>query len=325
MQIAMPKFLNRDWNAAKSRFRKNMLGSREKNGFLLNVVMYTLLISIGFVYLYPLFHMLAVSFMEPADLLDSSVQWIPRSIHLENYRLAMITMDFWDSLWKNVQVAFFPTVLQLLSTAMAGYAFARYDFPLKKLWLAILIFTFVIPPQITMIPTFVLYHMLGILGSLTAFTLPAALGQGFNSAIFILIFYNFHRQVPPSLIEAAEIDGAGHVSSFFRISMPLAMPAIIVTALFSFVWYWNETYLVNLFLGFGNSRDEGLTTLLLELTRFEQQYTGSLSAAGISPDPLNEGMRMSGTMLAIAPLLVLYLMLQRHFVESVDKAGITGE
>jgi multiple sugar transport system permease protein len=312
-------------NNRRASFRKKLLGSREKNGVILNIVMYTLLISIGFVYLYPLFHMLAVSFMQPSDLLDSAVRWIPRAVHLENYRLAMITMDFWTTLFKNLQIALFPTVLQLFSTATAGYAFARYDFPLKRLWLAILIFTFVIPPQITMIPTFVLYDMLGVLGSINAFTLPAVLGQGFNSAIFILIFYNFHRQVPPSLIEAAEIDGAGHIASFFRISMPLALPAIIVTVLFSFVWYWNEVYLVNLFLGFGNSREDGLTTILLELTRFQQSYSGSVAAAGIAPDPLNEGMRMAGTMLAIAPLLVLYLMLQKQFVESVDKSGITGE
>ena len=107
--------------------------------------------------------------------------------------------------------------------------------------------------------------------------------------------------------------------------MPLAVPAVIVTTLFSFVWYWNETFLVNLFLGFGNTREDGLTTLLLELSRFAQSYHGSVEAAGIAPDPLNEGIRMAGTMLSILPLGILYLVLQRYFVESVDKAGITGE
>ena len=313
------RFSNRD------KMRKLAFGSKEKNGLVLNIVMYTLLISIGFVFLYPILHMFSISIMAPEDLLDSSVRWVPRSVHLTNYRLAIITLDYWSTLWKNVQVALLPTVLQVVSTAMAGYAFARYNFPLKKLWLAVLIFTFVIPPQITMIPTFVLYTNLEMVGSLRAFWIPAVLGQGFNSAIFILIFYNFHKQVPASLVEAAEIDGAGHLKSFAFISMPLAVPAIIVAILFSFVWYWNETFLVNLFLGFGNNRDEGLTTLLLELTRFESSYGASVTAAGMPPDPLNEGMRMAGTMLSILPLGILYLILQRHFVESVDKAGITGE
>jgi len=310
----------------RDRVRKFVLGSGDRNGILLNIVVYTLLICIGFVFLYPILHMFSVSIMAPEDLLDSAVRWIPRRIHFTNYHLAFLTLDYFRTLWMNVQIALFPTIFQVASTAMAGYAFARYDFPLKKLWMAILIFTFVIPPQITMVPTFVLYTDLGLVGSLWAFVAPAALGQGFNSAIFILIYYNFHKQVPVSLIEAAEIDGAGHVSSFFRISMPLAVPAIIVTVLFSFVWYWNETFLVNLFLGFQNTREDGLTTLLLELTRFAQSYGGSVEAAiGMPPDPLNEGIRMAGTMLSILPLGILYLILQRHFVESVDKSGITGE
>jgi len=316
----------RNWDAIKSKTRKKIMGSREKNGVLLNIIVYTLLVAIGFVYLYPLLHMLVTSFMMPHDLLDSSVRWIPSGLHLSNYRNAMLTMDYWNSLWKNLQVALFPTIFQVVVTAMAGYAFARYNFPLKKLWLAVLIFSFVIPPQITMIPTFVFYNDIGLIGSIRAFIIPAVLGQGFQSAIFILIFYNFHRQVPRSLIEASEIDGAGHLSSFFRISMPLAVPAVIVTTLFSFVWYWNEIFLVNLFLGHGNTRADGLTTLLLELQRFQTSHGQVFAGAGtIAPDPVNEALRMAGTMLAIVPLLILYLILQKQFVQSVDKAGITGE
>ncbi|MCL2405187.1 MAG: carbohydrate ABC transporter permease [Defluviitaleaceae bacterium] len=311
---------------SKDKIRKFAFGNRDKNGLVLNIIVYTLLISIGFVFLFPILHMFSISIMAPEDLLDSSVRWVPRRVHTLNYRLAFITLDYFRTLWANFQVAAIPTILQVTSTAMAGYAFARYDFPLKKLWLAVLIFTFVIPPQITMIPTFVLYTNLGFIGSLRAFWVPAILGQGFNSAIFILIFYNFHRQVPASLTEAAEIDGAGHIKSFIFISMPLAIPAVIVAVLFSFVWYWNETFLVNLFLGFGATRDTNLTTLLLELTQFTQSYGAAVTdATGMAPDPINEGIRMAGTMLSILPLGILYLILQRHFVESVDKAGITGE
>ncbi|MCL2015135.1 MAG: carbohydrate ABC transporter permease [Defluviitaleaceae bacterium] len=310
----------------KAKLVKKLMGSREKNGLVMDIVIYTLLITIGFVYLYPLLHMLATSFMNPGDLLDSGVQWIPSTLNTANYSTAVITMDYWRSLASNLQIAFFPTVLQVVVTSMAGYAFARYDFPLKRLWLFVLIFSFVIPPQITMIPTFVLYNDLNLVGSIGAFVIPALLGQGFQSAIFILIFYNFHRQVPHSLIEAAEIDGAGHLSSFFRISMPLAIPALVVTTLFSFVWYWNEIFLIDLYLGLGNTRDIGLTTLMLELQRFQASHGAVFGGMGVAtPDPINEALRMAGTMMAIAPLLLLYLVLQRQFVQSIDKAGITGE
>jgi multiple sugar transport system permease protein len=166
---------------------------------------------------------------------------------------------------------------------------------------------------------------MGLIGSINAFVFPSLLGQGFKSAIFIFIFMNFHSQIPPSLIEAAEIDGAGHFRAFYRIALPLSIPAIVVATLFSFVWYWNETFLVNLYLGFRNTREGGLTTLMMELQRFESSYNTVYSAWEASPDRLNEALRMAGVMLAILPLLVMYFILQRHFVESVDKSGITGE
>jgi len=306
--------------------RRLLLGTRTKNGLLLNIAIYTLLIAIGFIYVYPVLYMLATSLMSPSDLLDSSTRWIPSTLHIKNYTDAYQVMDYPASLMKNLAIAFFPTICQLVVTSMAGYAFARYEFPLKKLWMGVLIFVLVIPPQITMIPTYVLQSSMGLIGNIYAFIVPAILGQGFKSAIFILIFYNFHRQIPVSLIEAAEIDGANHLQSFFRIAVPLSVPAMIVTVLFSFVWYWNETYLVNLYLGFNNNRaDGGLTTLLLELQRFQSSYESIYSGWELSPNRLNEALRMAGTMLAIAPIIVLYAVLQKQFVESVDKSGITGE
>jgi multiple sugar transport system permease protein len=240
-------------------------------------------------------------------------------------------MDYLRTLGKNVYIALVPTLFQVVVCSLTGYAFARYNFPLKKLWFGILILTFVMPSQITMVPNFYLMLQAGFIGSIKAFIVPAALGQGFKSAIFILIFYNFHRQIPKSLIEASEIDGAGQVYSFIKIAMPLSIPAIVTVFLFSFVWYWNETYLVNLYLGYKNSRaNGGLTTLLLELSRlwksWQELSSLSLSAAGDSSvDVLNESVRMAGTMLAVAPLLGLYFILQRQFVQSIDNTGITGE
>ena len=308
------------------KLRKMVLGTNEKNGLLVNTVTYGLLVAIGFIYIYPVLYMLATSLMGPSDLLDSSTRWIPSALYVKNYTDAFQTMDYAASLVKNLSIAFFPTICQLLVTSMAGYAFARYNFPLKRIWLGVLIFILVIPPQITMIPTYIMYSNFKLIGNIGAFIVPALLGQGFKSAIFILIFFNFHRQVPPSLIEAAEIDGAGHFRTFFRIAVPLSVPAMIVTVLFSFVWYWNETYLVNLLLGFNNSRENGaLTTLLLELQRFQSSYEAIYSGWELSPNRLNEALRMAGTMLAIAPLMALYAVLQRQFVESVDKSGITGE
>ena len=313
----------------KERFRALMLGNAEKRGFIGSFVVYLLLIVISFIFLYPVLYMFSRSLMSRNDLLDSSAMWIPSSVTLYNYQSAMLTMDYWNSLLKNLYLAAVPTLAQVLICSAAGYGFARYNFPLKRFWMVLLILAFLLPSQTIALPNYLVFQNLKMIdGTIKPFLVTALLGQGFKSTLCILIFYNFHKQVPQSIIEAAEIDGAGHIRSYFRIAMPLAGAAIVVVTLFSFVWYWNETYMVRYYLGYGSTRATGLTTLMLELNAFEDSYANTYTtwaSSVTSTDRINDAIRMAGTMLAIAPLLLLYFVLQKQFVESVDKAGITGE
>ena len=306
-----------------------MLGSNEKRGIIMGVVVYGLLITIAFIYLYPVLYMFSRSLMSSKDLLDSSAKWIPSAVTSQNYKDAIATLDFWNSLWKNIQIAVLPTIAQVFICSMVGYGFARYKFPGKTLWMGILILSFLLPSQTIDMPNYLLFQQLKMMdGSLKPFLLLAVLGQGFKSVLCILIFYNFHRQVPQSLIEAAEIDGADHIKAYFQIAIPLSMAAIVCVTLFSLVWYWNETYRVRTYLGYGHTRAEGLTTLMIELQKFEDSYNVTFDARAssvTSTNKLNDAIKMAGTMLTIAPLLLLYLVLQKQFVESVDRAGITGE
>ena len=315
--------------ARKDKLKKIFLGSNEKRGIVMGIVVYTLLITIAFIYLYPVLYMFSQSLMGSSDLLDSSAKWIPSEIVGQNYSDAIATLDYWNSLWKNVQIAVLPTILQVFVCSMVGYGFARYKFPGKKIWMGILILSFLLPSQTIDMPNYLLFQDLKMMdGTLKPFLLLAALGQGFKSVLCILIFYNFHRQVPQSLIEAAEIDGAGHIKAYFRIAIPLSTAAIVCVTLFSLVWYWNETYLGRTYLGYGHTRAEGLTTLMIELQKFEDSYNVTFDARAssvTSTNKLNDAIKMAGTMLTIAPLLLLYLVLQKQFVESVDRAGITGE
>ncbi|MBQ2929065.1 MAG: carbohydrate ABC transporter permease [Clostridia bacterium] len=315
--------------ARKDYFKKKMLGSNEKRGFVMSIVVYVLLITIAFIYLYPVLYMFSRSLMSSKDLLDSSAKWIPSALTAQNYTDAIATLDYWNSLWKNIQIAVLPTIAQVFICSMVGYGFARYKFPGKTLWMGILILSFLLPSQTIDMPNYLLFQQLKMMdGSLKPFLLLAVLGQGFKSVLCILIFYNFHRQVPQSLIEAAEIDGADHIKAYFQIAIPLSMAAIVCVTLFSLVWYWNETYLVRTYLGYGHTRAEGLTTLMIELQKFEDSYNVTFDARAssvTSTNKLNDAIKMAGTMLSIAPLLLLYLVLQKQFVESVDRAGITGE
>ncbi len=309
---------------SREKVQKFLVGTRDKNGFLKLVAIYGLLICIGFIYLYPVLYMISASFMTLDDLLDSSIQWIPSSLNLGNYRQAAASMNYWNSLLQSFMIAGLPTLCTLVSCSLTGYGLARFKFRGRGAIIGLIILTFVLPSQITMIPTYVMYSRLGILNSVWAFIVPSLLAMGLNAPIFIMIFWQFFRTVPQALIEAAKIDGAGPLKSFFSISLPSAAPAFITVALFSFVWYWNEFYLTQLYVH-GVLTDSGLTTLIIQLQNFNTNYNTYAQTASGGATSLNESIKMAGTLIAVLPLLILYFILQRHFVESIDRTGITGE
>lgn len=307
----------------KERISKFIFGTREKQGVGKMIAIYALLICIGFVYLYPILNMVSTSFMDQNDLLDTSVKWIPSKLYMQNFIDAAKSLDFWSSFGKGLLIAGIPTICNICIDMAVGYGFARYEFKGKKLMIFLLLFSYILPKQVTMIPTYVLYNNMKILGTIWTFVLPALFGNGLNAPIFILIFYQFFRKVPNVLMEAAEIDGAGHFKRFFRIAIPSAAPAIVTVALFSFVWYWNEAYLTELYVQ-GTSANSFWTNLVVQLKNFDMSFN-SRATVGDMATNLNESVRMAATTLSILPLLIMYLVLQRQFVESIDRSGITGE
>lgn len=285
------------------------------------LAVYFFLILIGFVFLYPIIYMISYSLMDTEDLINPLIKWIPSKLYMENFNQANIVLDFFPSLIKTLYVTIVPALLQTASASIIGYGFARFKFPFKNLLLALVVGTFIIPPQVTMIPQFLMYKNLELIDSVLAYILPAISGQGIRSAIFILIFYQFFKMLPKSLEEAAQIDGAGHLRIFFTIAVPSAFPAYIISFLFSFVWYWNETTLAALYFG------DIIKTLPLQLQNFAASFQ---KLYPVDPNTqtgksLNEAINMAGTFLNILPLLIIYFFTQRWFVESIDRTGITGE
>lgn len=315
----------------KLRWKNRLLGSTSRRGAVTGTVVYGLLILFSFVYLYPLLHMLSQSLMSPEDLMDTFSGWLPMHPSAENYRKAIIVMDFWTSLWKNLYLALLPTLCQTAVCSIVGYGFARYRFPLRSFLLILLVLSYLLPVQAISMPNFLLLQNLQLTdGTVKPFLVTSLLGQGVNSALCILIYYNFHKQTPRVLLDAAEIDGAGYFRSYFQIAVPMSTAAILVVALFSFVWYWNDTYLAQLYLG--GYHENGLTTLMIKLGSFETTYAAlefpNISEVGLlskQRTTMNEAIVMAGTLLAILPLLIFYAVLQKYFVESVDHIGITGE
>lgn len=301
--------------AVKSFF----LGGGDKKGFVQCFVSYALLILFGFVYVYPMLYMIGYSLMSPEDVVSPMVNYLPTSWYFENYTEASKVLKFFPTLLETLLVSIVPSLFQTLSCGLAAYGLARFKFPGKKLLFGFIILTFIIPSQLTMMPQLLIYSNLKMTDSIMAFIVPAALGQGIKSAVFILIFYQFFRGIPDSVVEAAKIDGANAFQVFVRIGIPAAVPAILLSFLLSVVWYYNETVLSSIYFG------GTLTTLPLELAKFQAGYEamfGTVATTGKSP---NEAIYMAGTVLTILPLLVIYFFTQRFFIDGIDKAGITGE
>ncbi len=307
---------------AQKTIKKIFYGSKEKPAILLTLFLYVMIISISFVFLLPILTMLSEGLKNPRDLLNPLVRWIPSQLFFENFRRAWIVMGGMNTIVSSTLMFLAIAAAQTFSAAVVGYGFAKYPTKLITLLFGVMLMTFIIPEQVTMLPRYIMFRDYNMLKTFFPFLIPAVLGNGLKNAIFILIFYQFFRLTPKSLDEAAYVDGAGFFKVFLRINMALAAPAIIVVFVFSFVWHWNETYLAGMYF------DTTIKTMPLLLERFTTNYENMFRAAGTSAEHmlrLNEAVRMSAVLITIAPLIVLYAIVEQKLVESIDRAGITGE
>ena len=306
----------------KHKIKNFFLGTNFKRGWLTSAVVYVLLISIGFIYLYPILYMISNSFKSLDDIVNPSVSWVPTTLYLDNFTRSFKVLNFFEVLLKSLPVTLLPALLQTGICSVIGYGFSKFEFKGKMVVLVLVILAFIIPSQIYMIPKYVLFNDMGFfkkgredLQFLTS-ALPALFGQGLNSSIFILIFYQFFKMIPYSLNEAAEIDGCGPYRTFFTIGIPLAGPAFLICFLFGFVWYWNETYFLSMFA-------PEYPNLQIKLSYFVSEYTEMFKDEQMLK--LNEGVRLAATLLILLPMLIMYLFLQKWFVEGIERSGITGE
>ena len=304
------------------KLKKVLLGSRGEGGLLKKIMIYVLLVGISFIYLYPILRMLALSFMSLEDLNDSQVNWIPTTMNFINYSKAFQSLSYMKSLWNSMLLSVVPTICILLSSSLVGYGLAKYRFRGRIFILIMCLVNFVLPTVLTSIPNYVLYNKLNILDTLWAYILPALLGFGLRESLFILIFFQFFRMIPHELYEAAEMDGCSEIRMFFIIAIPLSLMAFLICFLYSFVWYFNETTLASTYF-----RGKYIT-LARSLMRFDIDYRTrfpSGSATGAQADTFNQGVLFAGTLLSIAPLIVVYAFTQKWFIEGVDKSGLAGQ
>ena len=280
---------------------------------------YFVLICIGFIFLEPIFEMISKSIMKTKDLIDPSITWIAKHATLDNFKNAIGTLDIPTSILNSIWYSALLAIAQTFVSATTGFALSRYTFRGRNFWFVMLIMAFILPVPLLTVPRIMMFStvesILGfkLINTVVPQFLLALLGQGTYSTMLVLIFYNFFNMIPKSLDEAAMIDGAGSLKVFYHVAIRLSISTILVVFLFSFVFNWNETYTTNILTG------DALELLPGRLSLFDN---GSTSNA---VSELNEAIKMAATLIAIAPLLVLYACVQRQFIEGIENTGITGE
>jgi multiple sugar transport system permease protein len=294
---------------------RTIVGKEADKGLLFKLFIYLILLDTAYIYLNPIIHMVTTMIKDAGDLLDPSVIWVPTSIYLGVLQDTWAFLDYPKALAVSTGLSTSVAVLQTIMCAVAGYAFARLEFPFKKTLFFGLLLCFIVPPQLITIPNIILSRELGMLNTVYPIILPAVFGHGLKGALFVIIYRQFFSTQPKELEEAAKMDGASVLRIFFRVMLPLARPAIVVVFLFSFVWNWNDFYYPSLYLMNSDyiPLSLGITQVSAELKLLEQE---------VGPTIFDESIKMATSFLVILPPLLLYLFTQRWFVEGVERTGL---
>ena len=287
-------------------------------------LIYFVLICISFVFLKPIFSIISKTFMSAEDVIDPAVEWLPKSFSINNLKVAADVLKLPVTLKNSIVFSGIMAVCQTVVSAFTGYALSRFQFKFKNFWFIMILLAFIIPVPVLMVPRLMMFvsaqEAIGftLIGTPIPQLLMAILGQGVYSTVLILIFKNFFDMIPKVLDEAAMIDGAGALQVFYHVVVRMSLSTILVVFLFSFVWNWNETYIT------GTLLRNTIELLPAKLSLFNSEFDSVASAAG-GAFKLNEAYKMAATFISIAPLLLLYSVVQKQFIQGIENTGITGE
>ena len=268
----------------------------EKTSVLYAIIMWALAI----LCVYPFIMMVLISFRNQGDIYMPLFSKARMTV--ANYGLVLKTRYFGNWYWNSFRTVAVSIIFRLLVTIPASYAFSRMKFRGRSLILGILVATMMVPAEATMVSRYLYFKQLGILNSSLSIVLPEI-----AEVFYLVILIEFFRSIPESLLEAAKIDGASHLSIIIRVFIPLSGPALATVVLFSFINIWNN--FVDPFLFINNTSRQLLTPAL----RFFQSSGGA-----------NVPMQLAGASLSVVPIIVLFIFTQKFFVAGIPSSGIKG-
>ena len=271
---------------------------------LMSVVSHGLLIGASILMLYPLLWMLAASF-RPENEIFTSASIIPSSWSIDAY------FRGWNGLRTSFSVFFTNSFIvsalsvigNVFACSLAAFAFARLEFRGRRIWFALMLMTLMLPYQVTLIPQYVLFRSVGWVDTFLPLIVPKFLAA---DAFFIFLMVQFFRGIPKELEEAARLDGCGHGRIFGQVMLPLATPALATTAIFTFIWTWNDFFSQLIFL----TTDE-MKTAPLALRNFLDSSSGS-----------SWGPMFAMSIVTIIPIFIVFLLGQKYLVKGIATTGI---
>jgi len=276
--------------------------TRQRQTLILDLVTYAFLAAGAVLMVVPFLWMVSTSFKLPADQFTRTL--IPPTATLQNFRdLLAVDIDFPLLFFNSTYISLLITAGQLVTCAMAAFCFAVVRFRGRNLLFTLLLVTLMLPAQVTLIPNFIVFKWLRLIGTSVPLWLPAFWGGAFGT----FLLRQYFLTVPRDLVDAARMDGASLFQIFWRVHMPLAKPALAALAIFTFQGAWNDLLHPLIYLPAAPN-----TTLTVGLAFFQQQLTlgGKYTVL------------MAGALLSILPLLLVFFVAQKQFIEGIALGGI---
>ena len=267
---------------------------------LLDFGTYTLLILGAVIMVGPFIWMLSTALKVPAN--QYSRDLIPNPATLDNFRTLWEKLPFNTLLINSFKISLLNTLGQLITCAMGAFVFAVVRFRFREALFIALLATLMFPPQITLVPNFIIFKSLGLIGTQAPLWVPAFWGGAFGT----FLLRQFFLTIPRDFAEAARVDGASLWQIFWKIYLPLSKPALAALAIFTFLWTWNDLLRPLIFL----PTDLNQTTLTIGLSLFQTQYGGRWTVL------------MAGALVSILPMLMVFFVAQKQFIEGISLSGV---
>lgn len=277
--------------------------SRRARQWLEQGLAYLFMTALAFIFMIPLIWMLSTSLKARWEIFTWPPQWIPETLHWENYNEAFTKYPLGRFMLNSAFLVIVTMLGEILAVPLVAYGFARLRFPGKNVLFLIMLGTMMVPGHIKLIPLFALYNRLGLIDSYWPLLLPAFFGNPF----FIFLMVQYIKTIPRDLDEAARMDGAGTWAILYRIILPLCIPPLIILVVFNFLWTWNEFLHPLIYL---NTFE--LFPIQLGLALFRGRYS------------VEWNLFMAATLVSLLPILILYFFVQKQLIGGIASVGLKG-